>query len=49
MLSASIYTEADDLTQLREAVRGAVGCHFEDGERPAIIPCVYRDIKQAYR
>ncbi len=36
-LSASIFTEADDLAQLREAVREAVGCHFEDAERPAII------------
>jgi hypothetical protein len=36
-LSASIFTEADDLAQLREAVRQAVGCHFEDGDRPAII------------
>jgi hypothetical protein len=36
-LSASIFTEADDLAQLREAVREAVACHFEDAERPAII------------
>jgi hypothetical protein len=36
-LSASIFTEADDLVQLREAVREAVACHFEDAERPAII------------
>lgn len=36
-LSASIFTEADDLAQLRDAVREAVGCHFEDGERPAMI------------
>lgn len=36
-LSASIFTEADDLAGLREAVREAVACHFEEGERPAII------------
>jgi len=36
-LSASIFTEADDLAALREAVRDAVRCHFEDTERPAII------------
>jgi hypothetical protein len=36
-LSASIFTEADDLVQLREAVREAVACHFDDAERPAII------------
>ena len=32
----SIFTEADDLDQLREAVRDAVRCHFEDADRPAI-------------
>jgi hypothetical protein len=36
-LSASIFTEADDLAQLREAVREAVACHLEGAERPAII------------
>jgi hypothetical protein len=36
-LSASIFTEADDLAQLREAVREAAACHFEAGKRPAII------------
>jgi hypothetical protein len=36
-LSASIFTEADDLAQLRESVREAVACHFEDADRPAII------------
>ena len=37
-LSASIFTEADDLPQLREAVRDAVRCHFEDEDaRPRII------------
>jgi hypothetical protein len=36
-LSESIFTEADDLAGLRDAVREAVGCHFEEAERPAII------------
>ena len=36
-LSASIFTEADDITGLREAVRDAVRCHFEDAERPQLI------------
>lgn len=36
-LEASIVTEADDIAQLREAVRDAVRCHFEDGERPKVI------------
>lgn len=36
-LSASIFTEADSLDELREMVRDAVECHFEESERPAII------------
>jgi hypothetical protein len=33
----SIVTEADNLDQLREAVRDAVRCHFEEGARPRSI------------
>jgi len=36
-LSASIYTEADTLEDLREMVRDAVACHFDEHERPRII------------
>lgn len=36
-LGASIFTEADDMAALREAVRVAVRCHFEDHERPKLI------------
>jgi len=36
-LGESIFTEADDLDQLRAMVREAVMCHFEDGERPFIL------------
>ena len=36
-LSAPIFTEADSLDELRETVRDAVSCHFEDEERPKII------------
>jgi hypothetical protein len=36
-LGASIFTEADTLVELREAVRDAVRCHFEEPERPKII------------
>jgi hypothetical protein len=36
-VGASIVTEADDLEQLRGAVRDAVRCHFEDGDRPKVI------------
>jgi hypothetical protein len=36
-LSASIFTEADTLDELQEAVREAVSCHFDAGEGPSII------------
>ena len=36
-LEASIVTEADDLPQLREAVRDAVRCHFDEADRPKVL------------
>ncbi len=36
-LGESIFTEADDLDQLRALVRDAVMCHFDDGERPSVL------------
>lgn len=36
-LGHSIYTEADEWPSLREAVRAAVRCHFEEGQAPAMI------------
>ena len=36
-LGASIFTEADDLPDLREQVRDAVRCHFDDGQGPKVI------------
>ena len=36
-LGASIFTQADTLPALREAVREAVQCHYEDGEAPRMI------------
>ncbi|MDX6614453.1 MAG: hypothetical protein QOD75_3639 [Blastocatellia bacterium] len=36
-LGISVFTEADDLPSLREQVRNAVRCHFEDGQGPKII------------
>ena len=33
----SIFTEADSLEELRQAVREAVDCHFEDESRPTLI------------
>jgi hypothetical protein len=36
-LGASIFTEADDLASLREQVRDAVRCHYEEGQGPRLI------------
>jgi hypothetical protein len=36
-VGADIFTEADDLPALRRQVQDAVACHFEDGDRPALI------------
>jgi len=36
-LGASIFTQGEDLDDLREMVRDAVQCHFEDADRPAVI------------
>jgi len=36
-LGHSIFTEADTLEELREAVRDAVSCHFEEGDRPRLV------------
>ncbi|MGH7557666.1 MAG: 2-oxoisovalerate dehydrogenase [Gemmatimonadota bacterium] len=36
-LSESIFTEADSLDELREMVKDAVDCHFEEEDRPRII------------
>ena len=36
-LGQSIFTEADTLEELREQVRDAVQCHFDEGRAPKII------------
>ncbi|MHB1509515.1 MAG: 2-oxoisovalerate dehydrogenase [Acidimicrobiales bacterium] len=33
----SIVTEADDLDALRDMVRDAVACHFDEEERPRVV------------
>ena len=40
-LSASIYTEADTLDELKEMIRDAVSCHFGENERPKLIRLHY--------
>ncbi len=37
MQTEIIFTEADTLEGLREMVREAVACHFDDGQRPSVI------------
>lgn len=36
-LGHSIFTQADSLEELKDMVKDAVECHFEEGERPRII------------
>jgi hypothetical protein len=36
-LGHSIYTEADTHDALRDMVRDAVACHFDEAERPGVI------------
>ena len=40
-LGHSIFTEADSYDELREQVRDAVHCHFDEGGRPSIIRLHY--------
>ncbi len=48
-LGDSIFTEGDTLDELREAVRDAVACHYEDVDRPNVIrlPCVRDEVLTA--
>jgi hypothetical protein len=36
-LGEAIFTEADDLPALRERVRDAVRCHFDEGKAPRVV------------
>lgn len=36
-VGSSIVTEADDIAGLRDALRDAVRCHFEEADRPKAI------------
>lgn len=36
-MGADIFTEADDLQALHTQVRGAVRCHFDEGQVPSLI------------
>ena len=36
-LGQAIFTEADDLPSLKEQIRDAVHCHFDEGRKPPMI------------
>jgi hypothetical protein len=36
-LGVSIFTQAESLPELRDAVREAVHCHYDEGQAPKII------------
>jgi hypothetical protein len=36
-LGQSIFTQAETIEELKEMVRDAVKCHFNEGSRPAVI------------
>lgn len=36
-LGHSIFTEADTLDELKEAVQDAVRCHFEEDQQPRVV------------
>ena len=40
-LGESIFTQADTFEELREQVRDAVRCHFDEGQGPAVIRLHY--------
>ena len=36
-LGASIFTEADTVSELREQIRDAVRVHYDEGKRPRVV------------
>jgi hypothetical protein len=40
-LSASIFTEADSLGELKDMIRDAINCHFAEEQRPKVIRLHY--------
>ena len=36
-LGASIFTEADNLADLRAKIKDAVSCHFDEGQEPKVV------------
>jgi len=40
-LGMSIFTEGENLNEIRENVRDAVRCHFEEGTQPKVVRLHY--------
>jgi len=40
-LGTSIHTEADNLIELKDSIKDAVKCHYNENERPHIIKLHY--------
>lgn len=40
-LGHSIFTQGESLDEIREAVRDAVRCHFDEGQGPSVIRLHY--------
>ena len=36
-LGESIFTEADNLADLRDKIKDAVSCHFDEGQEPKVV------------
>lgn len=36
-LGHSIFTESDTLDEIREEIKDAVRCHFDEGQRPSMV------------
>jgi hypothetical protein len=40
-LGYSIYTEADNWEELKAAVKDAISCHFDEGQKPKVVRLHY--------
>ncbi|MGL6283795.1 MAG: 2-oxoisovalerate dehydrogenase [Microcoleaceae cyanobacterium] len=40
-IGEAIFTQADDINSLKEMIKDAVRCHFDDSDRPSIIRLHY--------
>lgn len=47
-LGESIFTQAENLIELRAMVRDAVQCHFDENARPKLIRCYFERCFRAF-